>query len=38
MLPGTEDTLDPSNGTEDSTVDPTAGANESTAGRNGSGF
>ena len=28
MIPGTEDTIDPSNGADDGMVDPTAGANE----------
>ena len=40
MLPGTEDTLEPSNGAEEGTVDPNAGANEgtNTPSRSGSGF
>lgn len=28
MIPGTEDTIDPSNGADNGMVDPTAGANE----------
>ena len=40
MLPGTEDTLPPTNGSEDGTVDPSAGANEdaNARSRSGSGF
>ena len=40
MLPGTEDTVPPSNGAEDGAVDPSAGANDDTNARSrtGSGF
>lgn len=40
MLPGTEDTVPPSNGSDDGAVDPSAGANDDTNARSrtGSGF